>query len=170
MQLVFLNSVCTFQERNSKKWHLISCVCCCCACECDVHQQMASWHCQVKDVNGEKKCIKPAMLDSTTRVFALEELNSTSPMSTFSYFKVIRRPGVDSGGLLQRACAAAAGMGDVRLPHHLLHVFRLPRSPHHWPRRPYQHRLELLGKFQAGPSAIGCAWICTRHLFFSCVW
>lgn len=74
---------------------------------------------------------------------------------------------MDSGGLLQRACAAAAGMGDVRLPHHLLHVFRLPRSPHHWPRRPYQHRLELHGKFQAGPSAIGCAWICTRHLFFS---
>lgn len=66
MQLVFLNPVCTFQEWNSKKWHMISCVCCCCAHECDMHQQMASWHCQVKDVNGGKACTKPAMMDSTS--------------------------------------------------------------------------------------------------------
>lgn len=61
---------------------------------------------------------------------------------------------MDTGGILQRACAAAAGLGDVCLPHHVLHLFHLPHSPHHWPRGPHQRRLELLGKFQAEPKPI----------------
>lgn len=60
---------------------------------------------------------------------------------------------MDTGGLLQCACAAAAGLGDVCLPHHVPYLFHLPPSPHHWPRGPYQRRLELLGKFQAEPNS-----------------
>lgn len=58
---------------------------------------------------------------------------------------------MDTGGLLQCARAASAGLGDVCVPHHVLPLFRLPHFAHHWPRGPYQHRLGLLGKCQAEP-------------------
>lgn len=65
---------------------------------------------------------------------------------------VVRWSGVDPGGLFQRARAAAAGLGDVCLPHGVLHLFFIPHSPHHRPRGPRQHRLELLGKLKEEPA------------------
>lgn len=56
------------------------------------------------------------------------------------------RSGMDPGGLLQRARATAAGLGDVCLLHCIRPVLRLPGAPHHRPGWARQHWLELLGK------------------------
>lgn len=116
-------------------------------------QQMGFLTLSVKDVNHLKNCTELTLRNKTTRVFALDLWNFLSPLCIFASFEDLRWAGMDTGGLLQRACAAAAGLGDVCLPHHVLHLFRLPRSPHHWPGGPYQHRLELCGEFPAEPTS-----------------
>lgn len=76
---MFLNSVCTFKERSSKKWHLISCVCCCSAHECDVHQQMGILTLPGSGCEWWKTKIKRTKLtvmDITTGVFALRRAES----------------------------------------------------------------------------------------------
>lgn len=54
--------------------------------------------------------------------------------------------GVDPGGLHQRGRAAAAGLGDLRLPGLLPPLHCLPHTPAHRPGRPHRHQLGLLGK------------------------
>lgn len=63
-------------------------------------------------------------------------------------------PGVDPGGLLQRPRAAAAGLGDLRLPGLLPPLLRLPHAPRHRPGGPHHRQLGLLGKLQTVPQPI----------------